>query len=149
VLEALSETGYPPELLELELTESLFVGEFGAASLILKELQTRGIMMALDDFGTGQSSLSYLHRLPFHRLKIDQSFIRCIKDGEACPPIVHNIIEMARGLGMTAIAEGIENAHQAELLRLQGCEEGQGYLFSRPCPPDAAREFCRATALIS
>jgi diguanylate cyclase (GGDEF)-like protein len=141
--EALAETGYPAELLELELTESLFVGEFGSASLILKDLQTRGIKMALDDFGTGQSSLSYLHRLPFHRLKIDQSFIRCIKDSDACPPIVHNIIQMAGSLGMSAIAEGVETVHQAELLRLQGCEEGQGYLFSQARPPVEAADFCR------
>ena len=143
VEEALAETGFPPELLELELTESLFVGEFAPAARILTKLRTMGIGLALDDFGTGQSSLSYLHRLPFHRLKIDQSFIRGIGEGAGCPPIVRNIIKMAESLGMGAIAEGVETAHQAELLRLQGCEEGQGFFFSQGCPPDEAVDFCR------
>jgi EAL domain-containing protein (putative c-di-GMP-specific phosphodiesterase class I) len=143
VREALAESGYPPELLELELTESLFVGEFAPAARILAELQTMGISLALDDFGTGQSSLSYLHRLPFHRLKIDQSFVRCIGDADGCPPIVHNIIQMAGSLGMSAIAEGVETAHQADMLRLQGCGEGQGYFFSQPRPAHEAAAFCR------
>jgi diguanylate cyclase (GGDEF)-like protein len=143
VEEALAETGFPPELLELELTESLFIGEFAPASRILGKLQTMGIGLALDDFGTGQSSLSYLHRLPFHRLKIDQSFIRGIGDGEECPPIVRNIIQMAGSLGMGTIAEGVETAHQAELLRLQECGEGQGFFFSRGRPPNEVAEFCR------
>ena len=142
VEEALAETGFPPELLELELTESLFVGEFGPASRILRSLRSMGIRLALDDFGTGQSSLSYLHRLPFHRLKIDQSFIRGIGDGEECPPIVRNIIQMAGSLGMRVIAEGVETAHQAELLRLQGCDEAQGFLFSQARPPNEAADFC-------
>jgi diguanylate cyclase (GGDEF)-like protein len=143
VKEALAESGYPPELLELELTESLFVGDFAPAVRILTELQTMGISLALDDFGTGQSSLSYLHRLPFHRLKIDQSFIRCIKDNDGCPPIVSNIIQMAGSLGMSAIAEGVETVHQADILRLQGCDEGQGFYFSRPRPANEAADFCR------
>jgi diguanylate cyclase (GGDEF)-like protein len=142
VEEALAETGYPPELLELELTESLFVGEFATAARILGTLQTMGISLALDDFGTGQSSLSYLDRLPFHRLKIDQSFIRGIKDGDDCPPIVRNIIQMAGSLGMSAIAEGVETAHQAEILRSEGCGEGQGFLFSPALLPEAAAALC-------
>jgi predicted signal transduction protein with EAL and GGDEF domain len=143
VEEALDETGFPAELLELELTESLFIGEFAPASRILRRLQTMGIGLALDDFGTGQSSLSYLHRLPFHRLKIDQSFIRGIEDGEGCPPIVHNIIQMAGSLRLGAIAEGVETAHQAELLRLEGCEEGQGFFFSQGRPANETADFCR------
>jgi len=143
VEEALAETGYPPELLELELTESLFVGEFAPACRILTKLQTMGIKLALDDFGTGQSSLSYLHRLPFHRLKIDQSFIRPIRDEDDCPPIVRNIIQMAAGLGMGAIAEGVETAHQAELLRHESVGEVQGFLYSQARPPVEAADFCR------
>jgi diguanylate cyclase (GGDEF)-like protein len=142
VEEALADTGFPPELLELELTESLFVGEFAPASRILRQLEKMGIGLALDDFGTGQSSLSYLHRLPFHRLKIDQSFIRGINDGEECPPMVQTIVRMAGSLGMGAIAEGVETAHQAELLRLQGCEEGQGYFFSQPRLASEIADFC-------
>lgn len=143
VAEALTESRLPPELLELELTESVFVGEFSAASRVLTNLQALGIQVALDDFGTGQSSLSYLHRLPFQRLKIDQSFIRGIAEGEECPPVVRNIVQMAGSLGMEAIAEGVETAHQAELLRREGCEEAQGFLYSRARPAGAAADFCR------
>lgn len=142
VKDALAGTGFPPELLELELTESLFVGETGPAARVLRQLETLGVGLALDDFGTGQSSLSYLHRLPFHRLKIDQSFIRGIVDGEECPPILRNIVQMAGSLGMNAIAEGVETAHQAELLRLQECEEGQGYFFSRALPSSEIADYC-------
>jgi EAL domain-containing protein (putative c-di-GMP-specific phosphodiesterase class I) len=146
VAETLADTGYPPELLEIELTESLFVGEFDAAANQLRELQALGIGLALDDFGTGQSSLSYLHRLPFDRLKIDQSFIRCIAANDSCPPIVRNIIQMAAGLGMGTIAEGVETTHQAELLRLEGCGEAQGFLFSQARPPAEAEDFMRKYA---
>jgi EAL domain-containing protein (putative c-di-GMP-specific phosphodiesterase class I) len=135
VEQALSDTGFPPELLELELTESLFVGDFETARRIFRNLQAVGIGFALDDFGTGQSSLSYLHKLPFQRLKIDQSFIRRIEDGERQAPMVENILRMAESLGMSTIAEGVETVHQAELLRRLRCDEGQGYLFGAAMPP--------------
>ncbi len=99
--------------------------------------------VALDDFGTGQSSLSYLHTLPIQRLKIDQSFVRGIQDGDTEPPLVAAIVRMAQRLGMATIAEGIETPHQAELLRSLGCEEGQGYLFAKPMAAAALVEFCR------
>lgn len=140
---ALSESGFPPDLLELELTESLFVGKIDLACRTFECLQKLGIQLALDDFGTGQSSLSYLHKLPFQRLKIDQSFIRGIRDGDGEPPLVLNIIRMAQGLGMSAIAEGVETPHQAELLRSLGCDEGQGYVFAKPLPALDFVEFCR------
>jgi len=133
----LHETGFPAELLELELTETLFVGDFAQARGILEELQRLGVQTAVDDFGVGQSSLAYLHELPFHRLKIDQSFVSSISDGEKTAPLVENIIRLAAGLGMTTIAEGIERADQLELLRTLGCDEGQGYLFGKPLPADA------------
>lgn len=143
VQQALLETGFPPELLELELTESAFVGDFAAASRTFRNLRSStGVTFAVDDFGTGQSSLSYLHRLPFQRLKIDQSFIRRIGDGQEPEPLLESILRMAEGLGMSAIAEGVETPHQLELLRRLRCSEGQGFLFSPPLPPREFLEFC-------
>ncbi len=141
VEQALSDTGFPPELLELELTESLFVGDFAAAQRIFRNLAATGIRFALDDFRTGQSSLSYLNHLPFERLKIDQSFIRRIQDGERDAPMVESILRMGRSLGMRAIAEGVETVHQADLLRRLQCDEGQGYLFAPAMPPEEFRRY--------
>jgi len=128
----LAETGFPPRLLELELTESMFIGNYAAARSAFQRLQRIGITLALDDFGTGQSSLAYLQELPLQRLKIDQSFVKAIGPGDACPPVVENIIRMGSSLRMVTIAEGIETAHQLEVLRASGCDEGQGYFFSMP-----------------
>ena len=140
---ALADTGLPPALLELELTESLFVGDFDAGARNFRSLQQMGVSLALDDFGTGQSALSYLQNLPFERIKIDQSFIRRIAETEDCPPLVSNIIRMGAGLGMTTIAEGVETSHQEALLREAGCIEGQGYLYEKPLPAAAFGKFCR------
>ena len=132
----LQETGFPPEFLELELTESLFVGDFAKARSVLEEVHRLGVPLALDDFGTGQSSLSYLQKLPFQRLKIDQSFVRNIADGGENRALVENIVHLAASLGMSTIAEGIEGEDQMEILHIIGCEEGQGYLISKPLAPD-------------
>lgn len=136
VEKALAESGLPAELLELELTESVFIGDYGSARRLLERLHRTGLTLALDDFGTGQSSLSYLQELPFHRLKIDRSFVGTITGPGTCPPLIANIIGMARSLGMASVAEGIERVDQAEVLRATGCAEGQGYLFSPPLPPE-------------
>lgn len=133
---ALRDSGYPAEHLELELTESLFVGDYLRARDTLGRLRGLGVALALDDFGTGRSALSYLQELPFQRLKIDQSFTRTIAGAGRCPPVVENIVKMARSLGMTSIAEGIDDPAQAEVLCDAGCHEGQGYLYSAPLPPD-------------
>ena len=143
VQQPLLETGFPPELLELELTESAFVGDFAAASRTFRNLRTStGVNFAVDDFGTGQSSLSYLHQLPFQRLKIDQSFIRRIGDGQEPEPLLETILRMAEGLGMSAIAEGVETPHQLKLLQRLRCPEAQGFLFAPPLPPRDFVEFC-------
>ncbi|MCW5980521.1 MAG: EAL domain-containing protein [Bryobacteraceae bacterium] len=136
VEQALASTGFPPECLELELTESLFIGDLAGAARVFRALQSTGVAFALDDFGTGQSALAYLQRLPFQRLKIDQSFVRPIGDADRCPPLVENIVRMAESLGMAAIAEGVETERQATLLRLARCAEGQGYYYSPPLPAD-------------
>jgi diguanylate cyclase (GGDEF)-like protein len=135
VRSALEDSGYPAEYFELELTESLFVGDYRLTREILRKLRDLGVSLALDDFGTGQSSLSYLQELPFQRLKIDQSFVRAINGRERCPPMIENIVKMAKGLGMESIAEGIEHSDQAHVLRAAGCNEGQGYLYSWPLAP--------------
>jgi diguanylate cyclase (GGDEF)-like protein len=135
VQQALLRTGFPPKLLELELTESVLVSEFASVRRAFGDLQTAGVNFALDDFGTGQSSLAYLQQLPFQRLKIDQSFIRPIRDEDDCPPLVASIVRMAESLGLSTIAEGIETAHQADLLRTRGCTSGQGFLFGAALPP--------------
>lgn len=138
----LENTGFPADLLELELTESLFVGELDEAANVLRDLAGTGVRLALDDFGTGHSSLSYLQRLPFGRLKIDQSFVRIISDEEEHPPLLENIISMAANLRMSSIAEGVETAHQADLLRRFGCNEAQGFYFSHPLPAEEFVRFC-------
>jgi diguanylate cyclase (GGDEF)-like protein len=136
VASILAETGFPPAFLELELTESLFVGNYAQARGVFVRLKRLGIMIAVDDFGVGQSSLSYLHELPFDRLKIDQSFVRTICADEKSRPLVENLVRLARSLGMSTIAEGVEVEEQGEVIRSCGCDEVQGYLFARPLHPD-------------
>jgi len=143
VQQSLLETGFPSELLELELTESSVIGDFAAASRTFRNLRTSaGVSFAVDDFGTGQSSLSYLHQLPFQRLKIDQSFILRIGDSQEPEPLLDSILRMAEGLGMRAIAEGVETPHQLKLLQRLRCPEAQGFLFAPPLPPREFVEFC-------
>jgi len=141
----LSSTRFPPELVELELTESLLVGDFSQAAATFARLRETGVALALDDFGTGQSALTYLQNLRFHRRKIDQAFIREFEVNSPLPPLVANIIQMAQALGMATIAEGIEIAQQAALLRDAGCDEGQGYFWAPPLP---AAEFAERYCLI-
>jgi diguanylate cyclase (GGDEF)-like protein len=134
VREALRRTGLPGRRLELEITESVLVANPGATTAILHSLKALGVRVAMDDFGTGYSSLSYLRSFPFDKIKIDQSFVRdlCIKDGTDF--IVRAVIGLGASLGMTTTAEGVETEAQLAVLRAEGCDEVQGYLFSRPVP---------------
>ena len=134
VATALAESGLRPGRLELEITESVVLDENADTLAILYELRALGIRISLDDFGTGYSSLSYLRKFPFDRIKIDQSFVREMTTREDCSAIVWAVTALAKALRMTTTAEGVETIEQFEQLRIAGCTEVQGYLFSKPKP---------------
>jgi diguanylate cyclase (GGDEF)-like protein/PAS domain S-box-containing protein len=143
VSKLLDEYQLPPQHLELELTESVAMDEPIAAIAVMNDLHSRGVRMSIDDFGTGYSSLSYLKKFKVYKLKIDQSFVRDISTNADDKAIVATIINMAGSLGMQTIAEGVETAEQLEILRLQGCDEIQGYYFSPPLSKDDFEAYAR------
>jgi diguanylate cyclase (GGDEF)-like protein len=130
----LAESGLEPACLELEITEGVLMRDAGASTAILRELKEIGVVLAIDDFGTGYSSLSYLNRFPIDVLKIDQSFVRDISTAPGDGIIVGAVIAMGSSLGQRVVAEGVEEAAQLNFLRAHHCDEGQGYLFSKPLP---------------
>jgi diguanylate cyclase (GGDEF)-like protein/PAS domain S-box-containing protein len=132
VKDALTDSGLAAERLELEITESVLLQYDDANLAILRQLRGLGVRIALDDFGTGFSSLGYLLRFAFDKIKIDRSFIVGLPDREESKVIVHAIIGLGRSLGIAVAAEGVETAGQLSALSTQGCSEVQGYLFSRP-----------------
>jgi len=132
VKEALQDAMIPPQCLELEITESIIMRNPEKAIRTLTELKAMGIQIAIDDFGTGYSSLSYLKRLPLDFLKIDQSFVQNLASDPSDQAIVRATIAMARSLNLKTIAEGVETEEQLSFLQKHGCDEIQGYLFSRP-----------------
>lgn len=136
VAEILEETGVSPAFLEIELTESAIMQDVDFTIKILKDFKSLGIMVSIDDFGTGYSSLSQLKRFPIDSLKIDRSFIANATTNVDDRAIVTAIISMAHSLGLNLIAEGVETEAQLALLAEQGCQEMQGYLFSKPLPAD-------------
>jgi diguanylate cyclase (GGDEF)-like protein/PAS domain S-box-containing protein len=125
-------TGLDPRSLKLEITESVVMESVESTADTLEKLRAIGVEISIDDFGTGYSSLSYLHRLPINTLKIDRSFVGRMVENNENKEIVRTIIMLARTLGMGVIAEGVETAEQAELLRELGCQSTQGYLISKP-----------------
>jgi len=134
VADILNSTGLPANLLELEITESIAMQNVEWTTEVLGQLQSLGVNLSMDDFGTGYSSLSYLQKFPFHTLKVDQSFVRDIGMDDQDRAIAQAVIALGRSLGMRTIAEGVETVEQLEVLRRTGCEDMQGYLFSRPIP---------------
>jgi EAL domain-containing protein (putative c-di-GMP-specific phosphodiesterase class I) len=130
----LADARLPTELLELELTESVAMHDPKGAIEVMNNLHERGIRMSIDDFGTGYSSLNYLKKFRVYKLKIDQSFIQDISTDSEDRAIVAAIISMSRSLGLKTIAEGVETVEQLDFLREQGCDEAQGYYFSKPLP---------------
>jgi diguanylate cyclase (GGDEF)-like protein/PAS domain S-box-containing protein len=139
--EILKDENLPAHLLELELTEGAAMSDPNAAIATMDKLHQLGVHMAIDDFGTGYSSLNYLKKFNVFKLKIDQSFVRDIAHDADDRAIVNAIISMAASLGIRTIAEGVETAEQLAYLRAQGCDEVQGYYFSRPVPPEALFEL--------
>ena len=137
VSEALHASGLAPSLLEVELTESLLVENVEHAMGVMGRLKAIGAAISIDDFGTGYSSLGYLKRFPIDSLKIDKSFVRDIATSPKDAAIVKAISALARSLGIGLIAEGVEEPWQVQFLRERHCTEMQGYLFSRPLPPEA------------
>jgi diguanylate cyclase (GGDEF)-like protein/PAS domain S-box-containing protein len=134
VISALAASGLPPNRLELEITESVLLQDGDATLAILHELRGLGIRISMDDFGTGYSSLSYLRKFPFDKIKIDQSFIFAMSDHNDSLAIVRAVIAMGAGLGIATTAEGVETPEQFKQLKLEGCTEVQGFLFSPPRP---------------
>lgn len=130
----LNETGLDPRYLELELTERVAADDPSSAVGVMNELHELGVRISIDDFGTGYSSLSYLKRFRIHKLKIDQSFVRGLADDPEDQAIVKAIINLASSLGVETIAEGVETAAQLAFLKTHGCQEAQGFYFSRPVP---------------
>ena len=144
VTQILDEVKLAPQYLELELTESIAMGDAPAAIAVTERLHARGIRMSIDDFGTGYSSLSCLKRFKAHRLKIDQSFVRDIGEDPEDRAIVAAIISLANSLGLKTIAEGVESEAQLAFLREQRCNEVQGFYFSKALPADQFEAFVRA-----
>lgn len=132
VREALHDSGLPAEHLELEITEGALIENLEQTQATLAALKSLGLKLAIDDFGTGYSSLAYLRRFPLDKLKVDQSFMRGVPEDQANLEIVATIVGLARNLKLCVLAEGVENGEQLQALRQLGCDQCQGYLFSRP-----------------
>ena len=149
VVDALNKAKLPPNRLELEITESMLIGDIKLIELKLKRLKSYGVSIALDDFGTGYSSLSYLKSFPIDILKIDQSFIREMTVGSKDARIAIAIIEMGHSLGQKIVAEGVENETQLKLLTKRKCDIIQGYYFSRPLPAPKMEDLLREAVKVS
>ncbi|SQH75279.1 protein of unknown function, might belong to Diguanylate cyclase/phosphodiesterase with PAS/PAC sensor(S) [Shewanella benthica] len=137
----LKETGLPASALELEVTESFMMSDPEVVIRDLQRLGEMGIELSIDDFGTGYSSLSYLKKLPIHKLKLDQSFVKDLPFDLNNSAIAKAVIALGQALNLKVIAEGVENEAQAAFLRDNGCDEAQGYLYSKPMLPEALNDF--------
>ena len=142
VMALLADSGLPPALLELEITESIMMTDLDATVRKLDIFMDEGLSIAIDDFGTGYSSLYYLKTFPISTLKVDQSFVRDMTQDHIDDKIVETIIMMAKNLGLTVVAEGVETREQLEKLVAYGCDQIQGFLFARPMPCNAAMAYC-------
>jgi diguanylate cyclase (GGDEF)-like protein/PAS domain S-box-containing protein len=143
IASVLAESRLAPECLDIELTESLFMSDVNLAVDLLHSMKTLGVNLSIDDFGTGYSSLSYLSRFPIDVLKIDRSFVSDITHDVNDAAIVASIITLAHNLSLSVIAEGVETEAQLDYLRRQGCDEMQGYFFSRPLSTAAFEQMLR------
>jgi diguanylate cyclase (GGDEF)-like protein len=139
--QTLARTGLAPHRLELEITERIFMENTENTLATLRRIKALGVRIALDDFGTGYSSLSYLRSFPFDKIKVDRAFVSDLSERNEHIVIVQAVVSIARALGMTTTAEGVETEAQHEFLAALGCDEVQGYLFSAPVPVDGLAEF--------
>jgi diguanylate cyclase (GGDEF)-like protein/PAS domain S-box-containing protein len=137
----IAESGCPPDMLQLEVTEGIFMGQMKHSVPVLDVFKKLGVSIAIDDFGTGYSSLSYLKQLPIDKLKIDRSFIRDMPHDSDAVAITQAIVSLGKNLGLRITAEGIETMAQQSLLQKMGCQEGQGYLYSPPVPAETFEEM--------
>ncbi len=139
--------GVPPEKVTIEVTESGFITELSETLEVLTRLRMKGVQISIDDFGTGYSMLKQLRRIPATELKIDKSFVCTINSSDGNRVIVQKTIEIGHELGMKVVMEGVETAEQLEFVKLSGCDIAQGYLFSRPMPLKAIKEWIEAWSL--
>lgn len=140
---ALKESQFDPECLKLEITESMIMDDVKSSIKIMHQIKDMGVKISIDDFGTGYSSLSYLSKLPIDYLKIDQSFVRDMMNDKHDAAIVKTIIDLADNLGFGVIAEGVETEEQLSFINKLGCNEIQGYYFSRPMKVEEASEYIK------
>jgi diguanylate cyclase (GGDEF)-like protein len=149
VRHALRETKLPPELLELELTESCLMSDPAQAGALLREIRDMGVRIAIDDFGTGYSSLTYLHEFPLNALKIDKNFVQSVGSNDRGGPISKMIIGLGQNLGLDVVAEGVETELQLQYMREHGCDVAQGYFYARPESPEELTPWLRANQRVS
>lgn len=141
---ALRKNGLGPQYLELELTERAVMADVDETVAMMQRIGKLGVKFAVDDFGTGYSSLSYLRHLPLDKLKIDKSFVQDVAVDEGDREIANTVIQLAHGLKLAVVAEGVETTQQMSILLGQGCDTAQGYLFSRPLPPEELAAYLHA-----
>lgn len=146
---AFERSGMLPDLFKIEITENAIMKDIEVIVPRLRELRRRGLRIAIDDFGTGYSSLSYLQQFPVSTLKIDRSFVGDIRADQTDASIINAIVAMARGLKLDLIAEGVETRTQLNYLKLQGCKEVQGFIFSRPVPAGELKSLLRQNPFMS
>jgi EAL domain-containing protein (putative c-di-GMP-specific phosphodiesterase class I) len=144
ILAILAEQRFPPARLEIELTESAVVQDLETAQAVVGGLREAGVHVALDDFGTGYSSLYHLRNFKIDKIKIDRSFVENMDREEEARVLVRALLGLGQGLGLTVTAEGVEHASQADELRAQGCQQAQGFLYSRAVPAEQTAAFFRA-----
>ena len=145
--EALRDSGIAAARLELEITEGVLLQDTEQTLATLLRLQQLGVKLAMDDFGTGYSSLSYLQKFRFDKVKIDRSFIISMGSDENATAIVRAVVSIGEALGVAVIAEGVETPQQADMLRDEGCNEAQGYLYGRPTPVEELSKLLQLSSL--
>ena len=147
VIGALAASGISPSRLEIEITESMLISKYATAAAALDSLLSLGVTVALDDFGTGFSSLTYLRKLPFSRIKIDQSFVADMLSQPDSAAIVKSILSLASNMYIGVVAEGVETAEQLAFFRGTSCEEVQGYFIGRPMSADRVNAMLTVRAI--